>query len=105
MKFFYQNIFNKQEVKEGTETIDDFLKLNDDNEPLRNLNRKISDEVRDSMEGDMILQEMTMAHNEDMKGTSAPGVDGFTVNFIHKFWESLGALVCNAVNKCKTKIS
>ena len=46
---------------------------------------------------------MTKALSEDMKGTSAPGVDEFTVNFICKCWDSLGALVCNAVNKCKSK--
>ena len=41
----------------------------------------------------MSLQEMTKALNEDMKGTSAPGVDGFTVNFIQKIQDPLGALV------------
>ena len=51
----------------------------------------------------MTLQEMKKALNEDMKGTSPPGVDEFTVNFIRKLWNSLGALVCNAVNECKTK--
>ena len=44
---------------------------------------------------------MTKALNEDMKGTSAPGVDGFTVNFIQKYLDSLGVLVVKAVNKCK----
>ena len=42
------------------------------------------------MEGKMILQEMTKALNEDMKGTSVPGVDGFTVNFIR----TLGLIRC-----------
>ena len=51
----------------------------------------------------MTLQEMAKALNDDMKVTSAPGVDGFTVNFIRKFWDSLGALVCNAVITCKSK--
>ena len=49
----------------------------------------------------MSLQDMTKALIEDMKGTSAPEVDGFTVNFIQKIWDSLGALVVKAVNKCK----
>ena len=55
------------------------------------------------MEGILTLLEMTKALNEDMKGTSAAGVDGFTVNQIQKFWDSLGVLVLNAVNKCKSK--
>ena len=33
------------------------------------LKRRISDEIRDSMEGNMTSQEMTKALNEDMKGT------------------------------------
>ena len=37
-----------------------------------------------------MMMEMTKALNEGMKVTSAPGVDGFTVNFIRKFWDSLG---------------
>ena len=46
---------------------------------------------------------MTKAFNEDMNGTSAWGVDGFTLNFIRKFWTPLGALVVNAVNNSKSK--
>ena len=38
-----------------------------------------------------------------MKGTSAPGIDGFTVNFIRKFWPPLSHVVKNAVNKSKSK--
>ena len=83
MKKLFLNIFNKQNVKEGTEAIDEFLELDDDENPYQELlNRRISDEIRHSMEGQMSLQEMTKKLNEDMKGTSAPGVDGFTVNFI-----------------------
>ena len=33
MKTFYQNIFNRQEVKEGTEGINKFLKLDNDDNP------------------------------------------------------------------------
>ena len=83
MRTFYQNIFNRQKVEEGTKAIDEFLKLcNDDNPYKELLNRRISDELRDSMEGQISLQEMKKALKEDMKGTSVPGVDGFTVNFI-----------------------
>ena len=37
MNAFYQNIFNRQEVKEGTETIDKFFKLDDDNSPYQEM--------------------------------------------------------------------
>ena len=36
-----------------------------------------------------------------MNGTSAPGVDGFTV--IRKFWTPLGTLVINAVSNSKSQ--
>ena len=62
------------------------------------IKRQLTNETRDSLEGKISLQEMTKALNEDMNGTSAPGVDGLTVNFIRKFWTTLGALVVNAVN-------
>ena len=104
MKTFDQNIFNRQEVKEGMEAIDEFVKLdNDDNPYQKLLNRRIFDEIRDSMEGNMSLQEMTKALNEDMKGTFAPWVDRFTFNFIRKIWDSLGSLVVKVVDKCKGK--
>ena len=44
MKTFYQNISNRQKVKEGTEEIDEFLKLDNDDNPYQELlNRRISD--------------------------------------------------------------
>ena len=104
MKNFYQNIFNKQTVKDGDKGIDDFLKSDGDTDPYEELvKRQLSNETRDSLEGKISLHEMTKALNEDMNGTSAPGVDGFTVNFIRKFWTTLGALVVNAVNTSKSK--
>ena len=86
LKNFYQNIFNKQDVKEGTEAIENFLNLDEDIDPFEELtNMKLSDDTRDSMEGKITLQEMTKSLNEDMKATSVPGVEGFTANFICKF--------------------
>ena len=86
------------------ERFDEFVNLDkDDNQYQQLLNRIIVDEIRASMEGQMSLQEMKKALTEDMKGTFAPGMDGFTVNFIRKFWDSLGGLVVKAVNKCKEK--
>ena len=72
--------------------------------PMRNWKkRKLKYETRDSLGGKISLHEMTKVLNEDMNGTSAPGVDGFTVNFIRKFWTQLGDLVTNAVNNFKSK--
>ena len=104
MRKFYQQIFNKQTVKEGTEAIDEFLNSDADTNPFEELeSRKLNDETRDSLEGNISLHEMTKALNEDMNGTSAPGVDGFTVTFIRKYWTLLGTLVTKAVNHNKSK--
>ena len=46
---------------------------------------------------------MTKSLNENMNGTFSPGADEFEVNLIHKFWESLGALVVKTVNNNKSK--
>ena len=35
-----------------------------------------------------------------MKGSSAPGIDGFTVNWLRKFWDSLKLVTFNAINEC-----
>ena len=35
-----------------------------------------------------------------MKGSSAPGIDGFTVNWLRKFWSSLKLITFNAINEC-----
>ena len=49
------------------------------------------------------MHELTTSLFEDMKGTSAPGIDGFTVNFIRKFWPPLSHVVKNAINTSKSK--
>ena len=89
---------------EGSKAIENFLTSQGDTEPLLELNRrKLSDAQRDSLEGQITLEELTSALLEDMKGSSAPGIDGFTVNFIREFWSPLGSLVRNAVNDSKSK--
>ena len=104
MKNFYQSIFNKQDVLEGSEAITNFLTSQGNTEPLLELNRrKLSDAKRDSLEGQITLEELTSALHEDMKGSSVPGIDGFTVNFIREFWSPLGCLVRDAVNESKSK--
>ena len=65
--------------------------------------RKLSNETKESLDGKITLLEIRKALDEDMNGTSAPGVDGFTGNFICNFWTPLGALVINAVNNSKSK--
>ena len=34
------------------------------------------------------------------KGTSVHGINGFTVNWLWIFWDSLKLVICNAINEC-----
>ena len=104
MRGFYQNIFAKQQIIEGPSAIENFLNSDDDYRPLLEFKKKtLSNSQRDSLEGEISLHELTTSLFEDMKGTSAPGIDGFTVNFIRKFWPPLSHVVKNAINKSKSK--
>ena len=51
------------------------------------------------MEGLMSETELTETLTKFMKGASAPGVDGFTVNWLREFWPDLRKLVTNALNE------
>ena len=58
MRKFYQQMF-KQTVKEGTEAIDEFFNSDADTNPHEELDkRKLNDETRDSLEGNISLHEM-----------------------------------------------
>ena len=72
MRRLYQQIFIKQTVREGTEAIDDFFNSDADTNPYKD-KRKLNDETRDLLEGNISLHEMTKA------------VNGFTVNFMRNF--------------------
>ena len=62
-KNFYQNLFNEQKVKEGIEKIYEFFKLDNDDNPYQEfLNMTISDELRDSMEGNVQIQIVGGSH-------------------------------------------
>ena len=104
MRNFYQNIFSKQTVLEGPSAIENFLNSDDDQRPLLEFKKRtLSNTQRDALDGEITLHELTTSLFEDMKGTSAPGIDGFTVNFIQKFWPPLSHVVKNAINTSKSK--
>ena len=50
------------------------------------------------MEGEITLTELNHALFKKMKGSSAPGIDGFTVNWLRKFWDSLKMVTLNSIN-------
>ena len=47
----------------------------------------------------MTKGELIETLNKFMKGALAPGVDGFTVNWLREFWPDLHKLVTNALNE------
>ena len=51
------------------------------------------------MEGLLTENELTDTLMNFMKGASAPGIDGFTVNWLRQFWPELKLLVKLALNE------
>ena len=73
MKHFCQDIFRKQDILEGPFVIENFLTSQGDTKPLLELNRrKLNNEQRDSLEGQITLDELTRSLFEDMKGSQHP---------------------------------
>ena len=54
------------------------------------------------MEGLLTLDELTKTLFESLKGSSAPGWNGFTVNWLRTFWSNLSELVTRALNEMYT---
>ena len=51
------------------------------------------------MEGEITLTDLNHALFKKMKASRAPGIDGFTVNWLRKFWDSLKLVTFNAINE------
>ena len=83
----FQKIYARQEtVDDSTEAIQDFLNSGNDTLPSEYIsNIALSDAERDRAEGEITMQELEYALFKKMKGSSAPGIDGFTVNWLRKF--------------------
>ena len=96
-----KKIYAKQNVDNGSEAIQDIQGCGNDTMPSEQLiNRTLTDEERDKIEGEIMLDKMQYALFKKMKGSSAPGIDGFTVNWLQKFWSSLKLVTLNVINKC-----
>jgi hypothetical protein len=54
------------------------------------------------MEGKLTKVELKDALFNKMHGNSAPGLDGFTVNWLRTFWQDLVEITLNALNECFT---
>ena len=50
------------------------------------------------MEGDLTMDELHEALFYHMNGSSSPGMDGFTVNYLRAFWSDLKFITLEALN-------
>ena len=77
----FQKIYSKQEVEDSSEAIQEFLDSGGDTKPSEYLKSKaLTNEERESIEGEITLFELNHALFKKIKGSSAPGFDGFTIN-------------------------
>ena len=77
----FQKLFNKQDVDDSSETIQEFLDYSGNTKPSEYLKSKVlADEEKNVIEGEITLSELQYALFTKMEGSSALGIDGFTVN-------------------------
>ena len=102
MRYFMQDIYNKQEgLTPEEEHVISFLGRDEDHRVLDELNRrKLSTDERETMEGAITKKELTtqLLENHHMKANSAPGLDGFKVAWVRHFLADLSDLCVSAVN-------
>ena len=96
----FQKIFNKQhDLTTDTQDIIDFLNSDGDTRPMEELRkRQLSYTQSLKMEGLLTHLELSNALHFHMKGSSSPGIDGFTVNHLRVFWDDLGHIVTQGLN-------
>ena len=71
-------------------------------EELQRQKRNVKSEEFLQMEGLLTLDELTKTLFESLKGSSAPGWDRFTVNWLRTFWSDLSELVTRALSEMYT---
>ena len=102
---YMQGIYRKQDgLNTSKEYLLEYLNRDSDDEVIKELNkRKLTDEERDSLEGPISKEEMYTQLYKHMKPHSAPGIDGFTVDWVRTHWDDLSDLAYMAVNACYNK--
>ena len=87
-----------------------FLNSDNDIRPTRELMKKrLTPHMASSMEGLLTEEELEFALFFKMKGSSSPGLDGFTVNHLRTFWYDLKAVIkdgqnCMIRDKCTSTL-
>jgi hypothetical protein len=91
----------KRDVNRGSGKIEEFLGPDILNNPIV-INSKLKLAERESLEGELTLQELDDAVLAANKG-SAPGIDGLGMKFIQKYWKFLRVPLRNYALTCFTK--
>ena len=90
----FQKINRKRDVDDSSEAIEEFLDSDDD------LNSKVlTEEESNKVKGEIPLDELQYILFMKMKESSAPGINGFTINWLRKFWSSLKLVIPNTINE------
>ena len=63
------------------------------------ISKALTDEESNDIEGEITLNKLNYALFKKMKGTSAPGIDGLSINWLRKFWDCLKLVTFNAINE------
>ena len=100
MKSTFQDIFKLQDdLKSSENDLVNFMNSDNDTAPFDILCRKkLTRQDALSMEGMLTLKEMKESLFIHMKGSSSPGVDGFTVNNLRAIWSEMEHLTRDALN-------
>ena len=86
-------------LKTSVNDIYSFLISDGDTKPELELEkRKLSSEMSNAMEGLLTDDELTYCLFNKMKGSSSPGIDGFTVYHLRVFWPDLKDITREALN-------
>ena len=96
----FQQIFNAQpNLHNSTLNITEYLKSDGDTAPYEEICKKrITPNTAQKMEGLLTIDELTNSLFNHMKGSSSPGIDGFTVNHLRTFWNDLKHITKDALN-------
>ena len=91
-KFNSRLTFKQDDHKTSEEDIIDFLNCDNDTQPYEELKRwndQVPKEMFTNTDGWLTDLELHDALFEHMNGSSCPGVDGFTVNYLRAFWPEM----------------
>ena len=62
--------------------------------------KALTQKESNQIEGEITMDELEYALFKKMNGSSAPGMDGFQVNWLRKFWGSFKLVTFYAINEC-----